>query len=276
MNLSGKWAYVWMVFLTVIVLGIQNLGQLLLQWMGGLLGVGGGVVVALLAVPPFLCVVVTAFFVMKWNSTSWRESFWYLGFKKLNSRQLAVGCISLIPVAVGNGFSYLYYFQHGISVEPFKNWFSLWLVIFITSGFFEEVFFRGFIFQTLRKKSSFLIAAVFSSSLWGISHLVDLLGGFNQEVLLTDLATALVAFFLGLAAVYVFERGGYVIWGWSLTHVLFDSMGLANIDHKGLFSLPTGLPALYQGTGIALCVIITFPLGRWLLPMDKTEALNTV
>ncbi len=272
-NLSGKWAYAWAVFFTVIILAVQSLGQLLFQWIGGQLGLEGGVVMALLAAPPFLCVLITAFFVMKLNSISWVGSFWYLGFKKLNPRQLAVGLLSLVPVAVGDGLSYLYCFQHGISVEPFKHWFSLWLVILVTAGFFEEVFFRGFIFQTLRQKGGLLKTAVFSSALWGVSHGVNFLGGFDQEIFLTTIATAGVSFFLGLAAAYVFERGGNVIWGWSLAHVLFDSMGKANVDHKGLFSLPTGLPLLYQVAGIALCVMITFPLGRWLLPVSKKKEI---
>jgi membrane protease YdiL (CAAX protease family) len=140
----------------------------------------------------------------------------------------------------------------------------LFINIFV-AVFFEEATFRGFFFQWLRPGRSFFSAAALSGVFWSLYHLPHLLPFYEMhDDYLSVFAQMGGAFVDAFASAYVFERGGNVIWGWMLVHIVDDSTTLISISGYG--NMPSQFPDLYVWAGSFLTVALTFPLVNRLLP----------
>jgi membrane protease YdiL (CAAX protease family) len=260
MNGLKKWPVGWALLWTLVVLVIQVVGQVILYLVFTRMSWDGGFLTVLSILPSLFCCLLTSLLVMRFNSSMWLESLRFLGLKKINLKQLWVALLALIPTAVGYFLGYFEYHREGVSLTPFQNWPVLGLTILITAGLFEEVFFRGFLFQMLRPGRSFFSAAAISSTLWALGHAIQGLGDFDANAMRVVGVTMLVAIFLGFALAYLFERGGNVLWGCMLMHFLFDSMAMVDVNHQGLLFCPAGLPAVHIFGGMGLTVLCTFAL----------------
>lgn len=144
-----------------------------------------------------------------------------LGLGSPRFEQIKVGAICLVPIAVAYLAMFLWLHVSSTTVA------SLPLVILkfiFAQGIFEEIVFRGFVFRRLRAGRSFLRAATLSAILFSAFHLTNLIHGVSWEMLIGVTISMAFSFFVAFPAAYLFERGGNVIWGFSLLHVGIDSI----------------------------------------------------
>ena len=96
--------------------------------------------------------------------------------------------------------------------------------ILVMTAIREEVFYRGFMFTIMRKRYSFLIAALVSSAIFGCSHLASAMSAVQQEQGWLAASAQIVAPALqGLANCWMLERGGGSLWGPILGHFGWDA-----------------------------------------------------
>src|SRR5208282_4991459 len=138
-----------------------------------------------------------------------------------------------------------HYLGKGVPVTIAPGWPGLLIYFIASAGVFEEILFRGFLFQTLRANRSFLSAAALSSLLWCLSHLGNAFTGANVRILFPEI----MVFLLGIAGAYVFEKSGNMIWTWMIVHVAVDFIGLLNIGNTGFFRAPIGSSMAYMFGG---------------------------
>ncbi len=156
------------------------------------------------------------------------------------ARATSVGFVSMAAI-YGGGWAFGVY-------EP-EDYLKLWPAIakcatFIVGavfvGFFEEIFFRGFVFGALRARLHFWVAAGFSSAFYSIIHYMKPLAPYrirgakwDQGLRLlphtfaslewsSDWAAIFTLFVMGLTLCVIYERRGHLAWciglhgGWVL------------------------------------------------------------
>jgi len=88
----------------------------------------------------------------------------------------------------------------------------------VVTAFGEEVLFRGFVFRIMRRRWSFISAAILASLIFTISHSIVL----GRFLMAKDYEYAFFQFFMpfitGIYFAYLFERGGWSIWGCVIAH----------------------------------------------------------
>jgi membrane protease YdiL (CAAX protease family) len=261
------WGTHWAFLFTSLATGLYLAVQFLVTRLMAYHPMPNGPCLLLLNLPPLASTLLTVFFTGKWKSLSWQQSLNYLGFKRPDARQALGALLAVLPLFAGYFLAFQAYRRAGIYVGLYPEWPFLALYFFINAGLYEEMLFRGLLFQSLRTGRSFLIAASLAALLWVADHWLGFFPGLQGRVLFSGAAV----FLLGLSGAYFFERAGNNIWGWMFVHLAVDSIGLVNIGNFGLFRAPVGGPAAFLFGGMFLCAIITFPLARWLLPGNLTK-----
>lgn len=196
---------------------------------------------------------------------SWGQSFSFLGFKKPDPIQAAIGLLAVVPfgVFVWLGSKYGLVTFRGLSF-PQLVWFLS------TAGFFEEAFFRGFFFRLLRPGRSFFQAAALSGVLWAASHVVIIDNG--DGVVPSPMWGGMIfALAFSIPGAYLFERGGNVIWGFLIAHAGFDWLSCSMAVKDGTWAgfWPVKL------AGVLSVAIIPWALARRFLPpapLEKPDA----
>lgn len=153
--------------------------------------------------------------------------------------------------------------------KPLLIFFYGWLTIFV--GFSEESLFRGVILTTLKRYGT-IIAVLFSSLLFSLVHITNLMAGFSLNYILTQLY---VAFSLGVLFAALRIRTG-TIWLVILLHSLIDFLGLITKDLLN-WTGTGGLPEITSqvvGT-IAVFYSIFLCIGLFLLRPRKVNAFTT-
>lgn len=97
----------------------------------------------------------------------------------------------------------------------------LWTVTMLCVGFLEELIFRGFLFQALRKEN-LVRAVVISSVTFGMGHIVNLLNGADLLPTLLQIVYATAAGFLFTV---IFYRSGSLL-PCILTHSALNSLSV--------------------------------------------------
>ena len=97
----------------------------------------------------------------------------------------------------------------------------LWTVTMLCVGFLEELIFRGFLFQALRK-DNLVRAVVISSVTFGIGHIINLLNGAELLPTLLQIVYATAAGFLFTV---IFYRSGSLL-PCILTHSALNSLSV--------------------------------------------------
>jgi membrane protease YdiL (CAAX protease family) len=136
----------------------------------------------------------------------------------------------------------------GITVSSVSNLIYL-VLLSLSVGFIEELLFRGIIIRAWLKKGVYM-AVGFSTALFGLGHLMQLMGGQSAFGTVLQIVFSLV---LGLALALVVVRT-WSIWGVIVFHTLFDFVQLvstsptANVTDSSLYSVPM--------IGTLVCTII--------------------
>jgi membrane protease YdiL (CAAX protease family) len=108
----------------------------------------------------------------------------------------------------------------GITVSSISNLIYL-VLLSLSVGFIEELLFRGIILRAWLKKGVYLAVGV-STALFGVAHLMQLMGGQSAFGTLLQIVFSLV---VGLALALVVVRT-WSIWGVIIFHALFDFVQL--------------------------------------------------
>jgi membrane protease YdiL (CAAX protease family) len=193
------------------------------------------------------------------RSLNWRETFIHLGFKKFDAQRWGLGIALSTPVLVGYLEGYFAYTHKGFAVTLVPQWPFLLVWFFMGSIFFEEIVFRGYLFQALRERWAFWPAALASSFAWALAHFGNAFWGSHVRFLFPDI----LIFLLGLAGAYLFERTGNSIWSWAMVHMAINLVGIVDIGGAGLFLTPLGAPVGYLFGGEIMALFLSFPVARW-------------
>jgi membrane protease YdiL (CAAX protease family) len=168
------------------------------------------------------------FTVYKYGS-SWAD----LGLRRFTPQAVGIGCglmaISFLFNLVYGGF--LAFFDRQIQpdialiFESTRYPFTLLFGGAIVAPFVEEVFFRGFVFSGLRSKWDWRLAALASSALFALAHILP--------------TSMLPIFILGLVFAFLYQVSGS-IWPSILMHVLTNTLALtaAYASSQGWLPLP--------------------------------------
>ncbi len=201
---------------------------------------------------------------MHLRSIDFIKSIRFLGFGPVNFKQILVGILSLIPIWLCYGIPALVLHQQ-IVLRPHWLLEPLWIII--TPGLVEQTLAQGFIYRNLREGRSFMVAATYSAILWGLSHGYIFFSGFTNENISFFIQAMIGAILFAYPAVFLFERGNNVIWGFALCHIgidspthVFDFVGGA--EKSGIWSYSNLI-------GVIVCVCSIFLLGCWLIPKPR-------
>ena len=127
----------------------------------------------------------------------------------------------------------------------------IYILTMFCVGFLEELIFRGFLFNTL-KKDNLKVAILVSSLTFGIGHIVNLFNG-SQIDLLSNILQVIYATSAGFMFVMIYQKTDSLIIC-ILTHAIFNGLSAfcvepSVIEYKILSSLIitliTGLYAIY-------------------------------
>jgi membrane protease YdiL (CAAX protease family) len=146
----------------------------------------------------------------------------------------------------------------GITVSSVPNLIYL-LLLSLSVGFIEELLFRGVIIRAWLKKGVYVAVGV-STALFGVAHLMQLMGGQSAFGTVLQVLFSLV---LGLALALVVVKT-WSIWGVILFHALFDFVQLvstspaASVTDNSLYAVPM--------IGTMVC---TFILGFYIVWLFK-------
>jgi membrane protease YdiL (CAAX protease family) len=149
------------------------------------------------------------------------------------------------------------------------NFILIGLFIYIAGGFMEEAIFRGLVLRTLLPQG-LLRAALLSSLIFAVVHLLNLTGGAN---LAATLLQVVVAFLMGLAFVapLAVTRN---IWPLVLIHSLSNFIGYLTIG--GILNTGTASqsPSLSQVVNSLLIPFVLAIYSTWLI--IRTEMRNSL
>lgn len=151
-----------------------------------------------------------------------------LGLRPPRGRQilwglLGVPVILVVTSIIGAVITALYgpHEQTALRMLPSFNTPSLFLtfafVAAIAAPFFEELFFRGFIFNAFAERLSFWPAAVLSGLIFALAH--------------GDIWALLPLWGVGLCLAYIYSHSRS-LWASMLTHSLFNSVSLIAVSLK--------------------------------------------
>lgn len=151
----------------------------------------------------------------------------------------------------------------GITVSSISNLVYL-VLLSLSVGFIEELIFRGVIIRAWLKNGVYAAVAV-STALFGLAHLMQLMGGQSTYGTILQIVFSLV---LGLALALVVVRT-WSIWGVILFHALFDFVQListsptASVTDSSLYSVPM--------IGTLICTIILGFYIAWLVRIPASS-----
>ena len=169
---------------------------------------------------------------------------------------------------------------NGFSIDMFLYLLSC-LVVLVISASYEEILFRGYVFQSLIEGSNFWIALGIFSLLFGSAHIS------NPEVTVFTLAvTVFAGIFLGV--MYYRSRalwmciGVHFMWNWTMAPVFGMGISRSVFLKRSLFSYEPSAPGFVHGAdamseliqGILLVALTIFIWkAKWLKPAEYNRKL---
>lgn len=137
------------------------------------------------------------------------DFFQNLGLDTSITKGFLFALICTIPMYIG--FSIIFDFNSELSLNTF-------LISIISAGFFEELFFRGFLFGLLFKKAKlgFILSVLFGSIYFGLLHLY-------QSTEFAELLGIFLVTFLGsILFSWVYAEWNFNIWVPIFLHILMN------------------------------------------------------
>jgi len=137
------------------------------------------------------------------------DFFESLGLNKSIFKGFLFALICTLPMYIG--FSFVFDFNPKVSLNTF-------LISVISAGFFEELFFRGFLFGLLFRKTKlgFIPSVFFGALYFGILHL------YQSTELAELLGIFLITFLGGILFAWVYAEWKYNIWIPVFLHMLMN------------------------------------------------------
>jgi membrane protease YdiL (CAAX protease family) len=142
----------------------------------------------------------------------YKGSLWELSTGMLMGLTMGTVCVLILRLTGWASFSF-----NGFSIDIFLYLLSC-LVVLVVSASYEEILFRGYIFQSLIEGSNFWITLVVFSLLFGVAHIE------NVGVTVFSLAfTVIAGVFLGV--IYFKTRalwmciGVHFMWNWTMAPI---------------------------------------------------------
>lgn len=180
----------------------------------------------------------------------------------------------ILALAVVNGWPL---FDGSLAVDPSKP-IVLFVLIALSTGFYEEILCRGLILSACLKKwgktrKGIYLSVLLASVIFGLFHLINLVMG--RGTLLEVITQIIYATFFGVFFAACFLRLGS-IWPAIITHTLFDMMG--TLDEIGAGNQFTGhvMNTNYSLENACTTILLTLPLflyGLFLLRKVKPVEL---
>ncbi|WP_109708351.1 CPBP family intramembrane glutamic endopeptidase [Faecalicatena contorta] len=93
-------------------------------------------------------------------------------------------------------------FTAGVNLEMDLNTIGALVLFMVSVGFFEEIIYRGLILQYLNRRST-KIAIFLSTALFGVGHIVNLLGGAELKATLVQIVFAMLFGFVCAEVVFL-------------------------------------------------------------------------
>ena len=127
----------------------------------------------------------------------------------------------------------------------------IYILTMLCVGFLEEIIFRGFLFNAM-KKDNLKVAIVVSSITFGIGHIINLINGSGAD-LINNLLQVVYATSAGFMFVMIYYKTNSLI-PFIITHGIFNALSVfskeiisieMNILSCAIITLITGLYALY-------------------------------
>lgn len=158
--------------------------------------------------------------ILKWDNKSSIISISNnLGFKKTNLKSIAPGII--LSVALLLTYPLLSILLN-VKIFLAEDWIYNLIGLSLTAGIAEEMLFRGYLFGTLRREMNFRKAAILSSVLFTLAHLVM----FSYMAWEVALLSTLLAISTSIPFAFLFERGNNTLWSPAIVHTVIRTIGL--------------------------------------------------
>ena len=144
----------------------------------------------------------------------------------------------------------------------------LYIISMLCVGFLEEIVFRGFLFNALKKDS--LIAAIIVSSLtFGFGHIINLLSGADLISTLLQIVYATAA---GLLFTIIFHKSGSLLFP-IITHSLLNATSLFCNDGDFTMQIITSCALTVVAVAYAL-IILALNKESEIKKVEKKEGVN--
>ncbi|MBE2256067.1 MAG: CPBP family intramembrane metalloprotease [Ignavibacteria bacterium] len=158
--------------------------------------------------------------ILKWDNKSSIVSISNnLGFKKTNLKSIAPGIILSLALLLAYP---LLSILLNVKIFLAEDWIYNLIGLSLTAGIAEEMLFRGYLFGTLRREMNFRKAAILSSVLFTLAHLVM----FIYMAWEIALMSTLLAISTSIPLAYLFERGNNTLWSPAIVHTVIRTIGL--------------------------------------------------
>jgi membrane protease YdiL (CAAX protease family) len=184
-------------------------------------------------------------------------------------------CVSILRLTGWASFSF-----NGFSIDMLLYLLSC-LVVLVVSASYEEILFRGYIFQSLIEGSNFWITLVVFSLLFGAGHIE------NAGVTFFGLAfTVIAGVFLGV--IYFKTRalwmciGVHFMWNWTMAPIFGMGVSESRFLRRSLFSYkpwesgfiggPDTISEIIQGI-VLIALTIYIWKANWLKPAEHNKKL---
>jgi membrane protease YdiL (CAAX protease family) len=232
----------------------------------------------------FVSVLLPALVLLKWVDRR-PVALLGLGFYKGAVRELLAGMAMGFVLTVASVFilrvtGLASFSFNGFSMSALQYVLGV-LVVLVISSCYEEVLFRGYVFQSLIEGTSFLIALAIYSLLFGAAHIG------NSEATVYTVAFAVIAgMFLG--TVYYKTRalwmciGIHFMWNWTMGPLFGMGISGSKFLRRSLFtyepsesSLIHGVDAMSEIIPASILVALTIYLwrARWVKPAEYNRRL---
>lgn len=158
--------------------------------------------------------------ILKWDNKSSIISISNnLGFKKTNLKSIAPGIILSVALLL---IYPLLSILLNVKIFLAENWIYNLIGLSLTAGIAEEMLFRGYLFGSLRREMNFRKAAILSSVLFTLAHLVM----FSYMAWEVALLSTLLAISTSIPLAFLFERGNNTLWSPAIVHTVIRTIGL--------------------------------------------------
>lgn len=172
----------------------------------------------------------------------WRRSLKALGFDRPLLKALVFACVCTAPMFIGSAL----FFEPASGV----NWDRIWIAV-IAAGFFEEMYFRGFLFGQIYRntKAGFILSVLPGALLFAMAHLYQ--GRDTGEIV----GVFLVTFLGGGLFAWTYAEWDNNLWVPVFLHMLMNlSWELFQLSETALGG---GLANIFRGMTIAMVIVLT-------------------